>query len=187
MVTSTRSPRSGEVGVAPTFDCAAFFAALDDQRRARGLGWNDLAIELSEQSSELNAQLMDHGVCPGAVLRVRQRGTLSCQYALMMLRWLGRAPEEFVTGPLVEVGDVRLPPAGPDRRLRWDLAELHHALDKERRARGLTWTRLAQTLDCTPSRLTNLRTARLADMDLAMRTTQWLGRPAAAFIHPAGW
>jgi len=37
------------------------------------------------------------------------------------------------------------------------------------------------------SRLTNLRTARLADMDLAMRTTQWLRRPAAAFIHPAQW
>jgi hypothetical protein len=35
--------------------------------------------------------------------------------------------------------------------------------------------------------LTNLRTARLADMDLAMRTTQWLRQPAAAFIHAASW
>jgi hypothetical protein len=35
--------------------------------------------------------------------------------------------------------------------------------------------------------LTNLRTARFADMDLAMRITQWLGQPAAAFIHPAQW
>ena len=30
---------------------------------------------------------------------------------------------------------------------------------------------------CTPSRLTNLRTARLADMDLTMRLTQWLRCP----------
>jgi hypothetical protein len=46
---------------------------------------------------------------------------------------------------------------------------------------------LALELDCTPARLTKLRTARLADMALAMRITQWLGQPAAAFIHPAQW
>jgi hypothetical protein len=169
------------------FDCDAFFAALDDQRRSRGLDWNELAVELWRQSSELNAKLMDHGICPGAVVRARGRGTLSCQYALFMLRWLGRPPEEFLIDPGVDVGDVRLPDAGPDSRLRWDLNELYIVLDEVRIERGLTWARLAQTLDCTPSRLTNLRTARLADMDLAMRVTQWLGRPARSFIHPASW
>jgi transcriptional regulator with XRE-family HTH domain len=67
------------------------------------------------------------------------------------------------------------------------LNELHAALNEQRQRRGLTWAELARELDCTPSRLTNLRTARLADMDLAMRITQWLRRPAAAFIHPAQW
>jgi len=74
-----------------------------------------------------------------------------------------------------------------DSRLRWNLNQLHAALNEERRARGLTWAELAHELNCTPNRLTNLRTARLADMDLAMRVTQWLGQPAAAFIHPAQW
>ncbi len=120
-------------------------------------------------------------------MRLHRRGTISCQYALFMLRWLGRAPEEFLIGPVVDVGDVQLPQAGPDSRLRWNLNGLYTALDEERIERGLTWARLADTLGCTPSRLTNLRTARLADMDLAMRITQWLRRPAAAFIHPAGW
>jgi hypothetical protein len=123
----------------------------------------------------------------GAILRLPGRGTISCQYALSMVRWLRRGPEEFLTGPVVDVGDVRLPEAGADRRLRWDLALTHAALDQQRRQRDLTWTRLADELGCTPSRLTNLRTARLADMDLAMRVTQWLGRPAAAFIAPAPW
>ena len=104
-----------------------------------------------------------------------------------MLRWLDRAPEDFLTGPVVDVGDVTLPEAATDRRLRWDLSELHAALDDERRVRNLTWADLADQLDCTPARLTNLKTARFADMDLAMRVTQWLGRPAAAFIHPARW
>jgi transcriptional regulator with XRE-family HTH domain len=67
------------------------------------------------------------------------------------------------------------------------LNQLHAALNEERRVRGLTWAELAHELNCTPGRLTNLRTARLADMDLAMRVTQWLGQPAAAFIHPAQW
>lgn len=112
---------------------------------------------------------------------------MTCQYALIVLRWLARAPEDFLIGPTADVGDRRLPDAGPDRRLRWDLPELSVSLDRARVEQGLTWAKLAQSLDCTASRLTNLRTARLADMDLVMRITQRLGRPAAAFIHPAGW
>jgi hypothetical protein len=171
----------------PVFDCAALFSALDAQRRSCGLGWCELADELWQQSSELNARRGDHPLCGGAVARLGQRGATSCQYGLFMLRWLRRAPEEFLTGPVVDVGDVALPEAGPDSRLRWDLPQVYAALSEERRTRGLTWAELAHELNCTPNRLTNLRTARLADMDLAMRVTQWLGRPAAAFIHPAQW
>lgn len=104
-----------------------------------------------------------------------------------MLRWLGRAPEDFLTGRVVDVGNVRLPKAGPDSRLRWDLRELYTELNEDRVERGVTWAQLAKTLSCSPSRLTNLRIARLADMDFAMRITQALGRPAREFIHPAGW
>jgi hypothetical protein len=92
-----------------------------------------------------------------------------------------------LAGPVVDVGDVQQPEAGVDSRLRWNLNQLHATLDEQRRERDLTWVALAQELDCTPSRLTSLRTARFADMDLAMRITQWLGQPAAAFIHPAQW
>jgi hypothetical protein len=171
----------------PVFDCDALFAALDGGRRDRGLGWYELADEMWQQSSDLNAARADHPLCGGAVSRLQQRGATSCQYALFMLRWLRRAPEDFLTGSVVDVGDVRLPLAGTDSRLRWNLTELYTALNTRRRERGLTWAELARDLGCTPNRLTNLRTARLADMDLAMRVTQWLGRPAAAFIHPAQW
>jgi hypothetical protein len=175
------------VSTLPAFDGSALTSALDAQRADRGLDWNGLADELWTQSRELNAQLSDHSMCPGALVRTVKRGTMSCQYALTLLRWLQRAPEEFLTGPVVEVGDVRLPEASSDRRLRWDLGELYAALNEQRRERRLTWTQLADQLDCTPSRLTNLRTARLADMDLTMRITQWLAKPAASFVHPAQW
>ncbi len=172
----------------PVFDCHALFNALDGQRRDLGLGWYELADELWQQSSDLNTQRgSDHPLCGGAVQRLQERGATSCQYALFMLRWLHRAPEDFLTGADLEVGDVRLPEAGTGSRLRWDLNQLHSVLNEQRRLHNLTWADLAEELDCTPSRLTNLRTARLADMDLAMRITQWLRQPAAAFIHPAQW
>ncbi len=171
----------------PVFDCGALFSALNAQRRDHGLDWRALADELWQQSSELNAQRTDHPLCGGAIARLPKRGATSCQYALFMLRWLRRAPEDFLTGPVVDVRDVALPEAGTDSRLRWNLKQTHAALNEERRARDLTWAELAHELNCTPSRLTNLRTARFADMDLAMRITQWLGQPAAAFIHPAQW
>ena len=172
----------------PVFDCDALFSALDAQRRDLGMGWYELADDLWEQSSDLNAQRSsDHPLCGGAVQRLQERGATSCQYALFMLRWLHRAPEDFLAGPVLDVGDVRLPEAAADSRLRWDLHQLHSALNEQRQQQNLTWAELAEQLDCTPSRLTNLRTARLADMDLVMRVTQWLRQPAAAFIHPAQW
>jgi hypothetical protein len=172
----------------PVFDFTAFVDAFDAERLARGLNWYEFAEELWEQSIDLNARRpQDHCPCGGALGRLRARGAASCQYALFMLRWLGRAPEDFLSGPVRDVGDVRLPDAGPDRRLRWDLAQLHGSLNGRRQERGLTWAELAAELDCTPARLTNLRTARLADMDLVLRITQWLRRPASAFIHPAAW
>lgn len=174
-------------GARAVFDGEGLIRALDERRSARGLTWTRLAGELWEQTAVLNARLGGDALCPGALYRTSLRGTMSCQYALPLLRWLGRPPEDFLVGPAAAVGETRLPEAGPDRRLRWDLAELHAAVDGRRRDRGLTWAALAVELDCTPSRLTNLRTARLADMGLVMRVTQWLGDPAARYIHATDW
>jgi hypothetical protein len=171
----------------PVFDGAALVAALDARRVALGMGWPAVAEALTQQSSGLRAALNDHDVCSGALVRTVKRESMSCQYAVMLLQWLGRAPEEFLVGKRREVGDVRLPPAGPDVRLRWDLPQLYGALDIQRRECDRTWVALGAQLGCTPSRLTNLRSARLADMELTMRVTQWLGRPAAEFVHPATW
>jgi hypothetical protein len=170
------------------FDYDALITALDGRRIEYGLGWNELAGVLWGQSADLNARLDDNCMCPGALVRnAQRRGPMSCQYALIMLRWLDRAPEEFLTGPVVDVGELGLPAAGPEARLRWELGELFAALASHRQQQRLSWASLASELDCTPNRLTNLRTARLADLELTMRVTQLLGKPAAAFIHPAQW
>ena len=76
-----------------------------------------------------------------------------------------------------------------ERRVaRWDLKAMHAALDERHTERGLTWKALAAELGCRDNQLTGLRTAKFAtSMRLAMRITQWLGLPAAAFVHPARW
>lgn len=169
------------------FDGDAMIRVLDAQRAERKLDWNQLAVELYAQSSALNAELQDNCLCQGALVRTAHRGTMSCQYALIILRWIQRAPEDFLRRRSAAVGDTRLPTAGPDKRLRWNLPLVHQALDRHRREQALTWAELARQLHCTPNRLTNLKTARLADMDLAMRVTQYLRRPAAEFVIPADW
>jgi len=175
------------MGTVVSFDGKAMIDVLDGQRASRGLDWNALALELWEQSRDLTAQLSDHGLCQGALVRTAHRGTMWCQYALIILRWIRRAPEDFLTGPVVDVGDVRLPEADPDRRLRWDLNQLHASLDEHRQQSNLTWASLADEVGCTPSRLTILRRARLADMDLTMRITQQVQQPAATFVHAERW
>ena len=171
----------------PSFDGAGLIAVLDAKRSALELDWAQLADVLWDQSHDLNAELDDDCLCSGALVRTARRGTMSCQYALVLLRWVGRAPEDFLTGPVVDVGDTALPVVGPDRRLRFDLPHLHTALDQQRRDRGLTWAALGELVGCTPGRLTNLRAARLADADLVLRVTQWLGRPASSFVRGARW
>lgn len=178
---------TSRMAAAPSFNGEALVAELDARRVELGLGWPGLAEQLTEQSSMLRAALNDHAVCPGALVRTVKRGSMSCQYALMLLQWLGRSPEDFLMGERREVGDTRLPTIGSDVRLRWDLPQLYAAVNDQRRQRELTWAALALQLGCTPSRLTNLRTARLADMDLTVCLTQWLNRPAAHFVHPATW
>ncbi|MFN2562526.1 MAG: hypothetical protein ABR571_14695, partial [Jatrophihabitans sp.] len=58
----------------PVFDGGALISALDDQREQHELGWTELAEELWQQSSELNAQRGDHSLCPGALVRTARRG-----------------------------------------------------------------------------------------------------------------
>ena len=84
----------------------------------------------------------------------------------------------------VESKRVALPNADSEHRLRWDLHQLHVAMNDKRRDQAMTWVELADELGYSAARLTNLKGAKLADMALVMSVTQWLERPASEFIHP---
>jgi hypothetical protein len=170
------------------FDVAALFAALDAQRQARALTWRGVADEIWHLSAALNASRGDHPISPATITGMAERMDTTCQHALFMLRWLGRAPESFTNWPAAEAANTALPVAGPDRRLRWNLKKLYEALDAQRRLRALTWLQLSEELGCSANQLTGIRTARFAiSMVLAMRIVQWLERPARDFIYAAVW
>lgn len=169
------------------FDTVSLFEALDAKRATLGLSWTGVATEIWEQSAVLNDRRHDHPISSATLTGMRTRRATSCQHALFVLRWLGRAPESFLSESH-DASETELPSVGPDRRLRWDLTRLYEAMDKQRREQGLTWRALALTLRCTPSQLTGIRRARFATgMSVAMRITQWLHRPAADFVDPSRW
>jgi hypothetical protein len=183
---SVPTPAAGLV-IRP-FDNAALYAALDEKRTALGLSWQRAADQMWEQSAALNGRRRDHPISPSTLTNVARSPRTSCQHALFMLRWLGRAPESFLRGAAEADERFNLPAADQDHRLRWALKLLYAALDEKRRQEGLTWVALAAALSCSPGQLTGLRSAKYATtMDLAMRITQWLGRPAADFVYPAAW
>jgi hypothetical protein len=178
----------GRQGLA-SFSVVALHEALDQKRSDLGLSWSAVAAQLWEMSAELNARRpADHPISPSTLTSMATKPRISCQHALFMLRWLDRSPESFLRPPPDDHGQFTLPAVDSGHRLRWSLKRLHGALDDERRAEHLTWAALASAIGCSPGQLTGLRTARFAtNMDLAMRITQWLQRPAADFVYAASW
>lgn len=170
------------------FDGFALFAALDAQRQERGLSWQGVADEIWLLSAALNDERRDHPISASTIRNIEKRGDTTCQHALFMLRWLGRAPESFLDGAPTTAKRVKMPGLDGSRRPRWHLKRLYAAMDEQRRAEAMTWPELAAVLRCTPSQLTGLKTARFATgMGVAMRIVQWLGRPASDFVYAATW
>jgi transcriptional regulator with XRE-family HTH domain len=63
------------------FDARALHAALDEQRRARGMSWEQVAREI--------------GVSASTMTRMKQGGRLEVDGMLAMVGWLGRTVESF--------------------------------------------------------------------------------------------
>ena len=63
------------------FDAKALHAALDAQRKARGLTWAEVAREI--------------GVASATMTRMKEGGRLEVDGTLAMVRWLGRTIESF--------------------------------------------------------------------------------------------
>jgi transcriptional regulator with XRE-family HTH domain len=64
------------------FNTKALFDAMDQQRRERGITWQQVARET--------------GVSPGTLTRTKLGGRMEVDGMLSMVRWLNRTVESFV-------------------------------------------------------------------------------------------
>ena len=76
------SPRQPGEGTTRRFDASALFAAMDRQRAARGLTWDQVGREI--------------GVSAATIRRTQRGGRMEVDGMLAMVGWLGVPVETFV-------------------------------------------------------------------------------------------
>jgi hypothetical protein len=163
------------------FDINLLQAALEAERCARGLSWTALTAAINEPFKGTPS-------IPISVTTLRSmhaKRSVTSAVVLQVLRWLGRTPESFLSGPqAAPFLSETLPGGGPSRILRFDTHAMHAALNVERVRRGMTWKQVAKELPgFTESMLTNLATGPLIGFPRVMMIPQWLGLPAANFVR----
>src|SRR5689334_1329558 len=125
------------------FDALAMYAAMDAKRIELGLSWREAADAIWRQSIALNERRKDHPISPSTLTGIAKRGDTTCQHALFILRWLDRSPESFLRMPPRDLAATKLPSAGKNQRLRWNLGALYDAVSERRQQRHLTWAEAA--------------------------------------------
>src|SRR5262245_32102252 len=122
------------------FDIEALYHALDDERQARGLSWQRLAVEISDRFRGTGSR----SISPSTLSGMRRRRVIEGDGVLQMLRWLDRTPESFVPGSeSAATGSERLPAVDSHHILRFDARAIHAALDAQRVERALSWKDVA--------------------------------------------
>ena len=163
------------------FDIEALYAALDAQRQARGISWQQVVREMNALSERVPARPT---ISASTLTGMRNRAVIEGDGVLQMLRWLDRTPESFVPGHPVAAEAAKLPDVGPYQILRFDTGRLYAALDAQRRDRGMTWNEVASEIGgFSAAGLTRLSKGGRTGFPHVMRMTRWLRLPAACFMR----
>jgi transcriptional regulator with XRE-family HTH domain len=66
---------------------------------------------------------------------------------------------------------------------RFDAKALYDALEKQRSARGLTWTQVAAEIGVSPATIQRTRTGGRMEVDGMLAMVRWLGVPVETFVR----
>jgi uncharacterized protein YfiM (DUF2279 family) len=164
------------------FSIAALYAALDAQRVARGLSWQQVAREVSGRFDQSPAT----PVSPSTLRGLCTKGSVEGDGVLQMLSWLRRSAESFVPGS--DATSTEYAEVAPRQILRFDAKALHAALDARRAERALTWTQVADEIGgIGAASLTRMAKGGRVVFPQVMRIIRWVGRPAATFTRASDW
>ena len=107
------------------FDIGALYAALDAQRNARGISWQQVAREINAGFDGMPLR----PVSASTLRTMREHPVVEGDGVLQILLWLNRTPESFVRPVRQPATNAALPEVGPGKILRFDTSSLHAALD----------------------------------------------------------
>ena len=166
------------------FDIDALYAALDEQRRTLGLTWPQVAREISGQFERVPVR----SIATSTITGMRKRRVIEGDGVLQMLRWLGRAPEDFVPGHRQSAPSAALPHVARGRILRFDVPAIYAAIDARRTQRAMTWAEVAREIGgVSVTGLTRMAKGGRTAFPLIIRIARWLGRPVASLTHIVDW
>lgn len=167
------------------FSLAGLYSAIDTERQARGLTWQQAVLEINL----LYGRISKHPIARSSVTGLRTKAVAEGDAILAMLKWLNRAPESFVTGGNGTASSkaTALPDVPMPFGLRLDTRKLHAAVNAQRVTRGLTWHQVADEIGVGKLSLTHLSKGGRTGFPHVMRITGWLGRPAAEFTRASAW
>ena len=156
------------------FHPGLLLAAVDAQRKARGMTWAQLSRSLHVSVSTMKG--------------MEARTVIEADGVLQMARWLGRSVESFC-GPSVEPG----PGPEPGDRLstghflRFDSRALYEAVEAACRHRGIGMQQARQEIPWTgsvsPAVLTRLKEGGRVDVQQMLAIVGWLGARVEDFTH----
>ena len=166
--------------VSSDFSLRALHAALDAQRKARGLSWSQVTQEMHQTFKHVSTRRLS----PSTMSGIGARSSAEGDGVLAMLRWLNRSPESFIPGHKdSEDNDARLPDIPAGKILRFDTKKLYAALDSRRIERNMTWPQVAKEAGTGVSTLMYLSKRTRVAFPGVMRIFKWLGQPAAHFTR----
>lgn len=152
------------------FDRPALYAALDAQRRARGISWQQIARET--------------GVAASTIVATQREGPMETDGMLAMVRWLGCIPEKFIRGSeSLSAAETASTTVRFLAGSRFNTKKLYRALDAQRRSRKMTWLQVAQELggDIAPAMLTRLAKGGRIGVHVMVPAVTWLGMTVETF------
>ncbi len=167
------------------FDFAAMHAAVDEQRRARGLAWTALAEETRASGAPARRR-----VTATTLSRSGQQHTMEADGVLMILAWAGRTFEDFTirSGPHATRLHDAVEATEIDDMLRFDLPQIHAALDARRSAQDLTWRGVADEIGWfQPNGLTRMKNGGRTGVPSVLWIAEWLAVAPETLTSQTNW
>src|SRR5262245_55221761 len=103
------------------FKLAELYDAINGQRQARGLTWQQAVLEINMVYGRSGR----HPIARSSVTGLRTKAVAEGDGVLAMLRWLNRTPESFIPDENGVSGKTRMPDVPFPMCLRFDTRKLH--------------------------------------------------------------